>query len=722
MKNIAIKTQEWGGKLPRREFLRMTAVSGAFLAVGCSPGIGGEPKVKTIRPTGGKDISVNQFIVINTNGRVLLYNHRPEMGQGTYQAIPMILAEELEVDVDQIEILPSAADEGLYGSQMVVGSRSIQTEYAKLRNMGAAAREMLKQAAANKWQTDVAECEASLGEVIHTSGKKLSYGELVEAASVLTPPENPPLKNPGDFKVIGRSMARADIPAKTNGSAVYGLDIQVPGMLYASVERSPVFLGSVLSFNDDKAKAVPGVTAVVKTQRNVWGHVREGVAVVATNYWAANQGRKALEVVWDNAGLDKNSSATILKKYKADAAQKGVSLAEAGNVTNVPKNAKMVEASYETPYQSHVCMEPMNAVVSVSEGKAEFWGSTQNPNGIRSQLARQFDIAPESVAINYTFMGGGFGRRSMTDVAEEAADISKQVGAPVKVVWTREDDLTQGPFRAASLNVCRGALVEGRVTMLEHKVVAQEIQNQTGDRNEAGRQLMGGINTEYEIPNYKVSGVLEKHYVPITYWRAVYHTTNCFAHESFIDELAVAAGKDPLDFRLDMVKNHPRYTKVLQTLAEKTNWYGPKEEGVGRGVSILERSGAYTGMVVEVKKVDGKIIPVKITTVVDVGICINPDTVKAQTEGSIVMGLTATYKSGITLEQGKVTQSNFNDYSMLKFDECPPCETYIIENEEKPEGAGESGLANVAPSLANAVFDLTGVRVRKLPMDLGAIG
>ncbi|WP_416864157.1 MAG: molybdopterin cofactor-binding domain-containing protein [Imperialibacter sp.] len=721
MKTISTNTQERSGKLPRREFLRLTAVSGAFLAIGCSPGEGGENKVTTIDPAGGSDISLNQFVVINTNGRVLLYNHRPEMGQGTFQAIPMILAEELEVDVEQIEILPSAADEKRYGSQMVVGSRSIQTEYANLRNMGAAAREMLRQAAANRWQVEVSECKASLGEIIHNSGKKLTYGELVEEASKLTPPESPPLKAPGDFKVIGRSTARRDIPDKTNGAAVYGLDIQVPGMLYASVERSPVFLGKVISFNDEKAKAVPGVKAVVKTQRNVLGHTREGVAVVADNYWAANQGRKALEVKWDTGGLENNSSATILKKYKADAAKKGVSLAEAGDLGKSSGAASVVEAVYETPYQSHVCMEPMNATVSVMEGKAEFWGSTQNPNGIRSQLARQLNIDPENVAINYTFMGGGFGRRSMTDVAEEAADISLQVGAPVKVVWTREDDLTQGPFRAASLNVCRGTVAGGKVVVLEHKVVAQEIQNQTGDKMEAGRQLMGGINTEYEIPNFRISGVLQKHYVPITYWRAVYHTTNCFAHESFIDELAIAAGKNPLDFRLDMLKNHPRYTKVLQTLAEKTNWYGPKEEGGGRGVSILERSGAFTGMVIEVKKENGKVKPVKITTVVDVGICVNPDTVRAQTEGSIVMGLTATYKSGIRLENGAVTQSNFHDYNMLTFEECPPCETYIIQNEEKPEGAGESGLANVAPSLCNAIFDLTGVRVRKLPLGLGAL-
>lgn len=711
-----------GGKLPRREFLRLTAVSGAFLAIGCTPGIGEDAHVAKVDLAGGTDIPLNQFIVINTNGRVLLYNHRPEMGQGTWQSIPMILAEELEVDVNNIEIQASEANSEKYGSQMVVGSRSIQTEYENLRKMGAAAREMLKEAASRRWKVAVSECSAANGLVVHTaSDKKLSYAELVKEASLLTPPENIPLKAPADFKVIGQPVARRDIPSKTDGSAKFGIDMELPGMLYASVARSPVFLGKVVGFNDEKARAVPGVKEVVKTGRNVWGHSREGIAVVAESYWAAEQGRKALEINWDNGGLGKNSSESLLKQYKAHAAKKGVSLAEQGNLDRVSGSARVVEAAYETPYQSHVCMEPMNALVSVQGDKAEFWGSTQNPNGIRSQLSKQLGIAPENVAINYTFMGGGFGRRSMTDVAEEAADISRQVGAPVKVIWSREDDLTQGPFRAASYNVCRGAVDNGKAVALEHKVVCQEIQNQAGDRMEAGRQLAGGINTDYEIPNWRISGVLQKHYVPITYWRAVYHTTNCFAHECFIDELAEAAEKDPIEFRLEMLKNHPRYTKVLQTVAEKSNWYSPKPADTGRGVSILERSGAFTAMVVEVKKVNDRIVPVKITAAVDVGICVNPDTVKAQTEGSVVMGLTAACKSGITLANGRVEQRNFHNYHMLKYDECPPIETYIMQNEEKPEGAGESGLANVAPSLCNAIFDLTGKRVRKLPVDLAAV-
>jgi len=709
-------------ELPRREFLKLTALSGAYLSVCCAYG-GDISEVVGIDLADGVDYPLNQFIVINSKGRTLLFNHRPEMGQGTYQSVPMILAEELEVDVNTIDILPSEANEKKYGNQNVVGSRSIQTEFENLRKMGAAAREMLKEAAARRWGVDVSRCNAANGEVTDaTLGKKLGYAELVEEASKLTPPTNPPLKAPKDFRVIGQPVARRDIPAKTNGSAQYGMDIIVPGMLYASVERSPVFLGKIVSFDEAKAKGVPGVKYVVKTQRNVWGRVREGVAVVADSYWAAVQGRKALTIKWDNSDLEATSSEGLLNKYKEGGQQRGVSLASKGDVEAAFAGKTLVEASYETPYQSHVCMEPMNAIVSVQADKVQFWGSTQNPNGVRSQLSRQLGIPPENVLVNYTFMGGGFGRRSMTDVAEEAADISKQVSAPVKVIWTREDDLTQGPFRAASLNVCRGVVESGKAVALEHKVICQEIQNQTGDKMEAGRQIAGGINTEYEIPDWRLSGVLQKNAVPITYWRSVYHSTNCFAHECFIDELAHVAGQDPVDFRLGMLKNHARYTKVLQTVAEKSNWYGPRAAGIGRGVSILERSGAFTAMVVEVARRNGKIVPVRIIAAVDVGICVNPDTVRAQTEGSVVMGLTAAYKSGITIRNGKVEQQNFNNYQMLRYNECPPVETYIISSTEKPEGAGESGLANVAPSLCNAIFNLTGKRIRKLPLDLAEVG
>lgn len=702
----------------RRKFIQVSSAAGAFLAVGYIPDVAGDEHIVAKTADDPSKIDLNQFISIGTDNSIVLFSHRPEMGQGTYQSIPMILAEELEVDIEKIEIRPSIASTELYGSQMVVGSRSIQSEFEKCRKMGAAAREMLRQAAADRWKVNVSACRALKGTVVNSSGGVLTYGELVREAAAVSPPENPPLKKPRDFSIIGTPVKRKDIPLKTNGEAKFGIDISVPGMLYASVERSSVFLGKVKSFNKDEVLKVPGVRHVLETSREVFGNTREGVAVLADSYWSAVQGRKALKVEWDTRGLEKVSDQTILSDSYEASKMDGDELFSKGDVnTAFTVSHNVITASYETPYQAHVPMEPMNAIVHVTDSEATFWGSTQNPNGIRSFLSRKYQIPEDKVNINYTFMGGGFGRRSMTDVAEEAADLSKKSGAPVKVVWTREDDLTQGPFRACSLNVCRAVLDDkGRVTALEHKVVAQEIQNQTGANMKAGRQIMGGITTDYLIPNLAVRGVLRKRHVPISYWRSVYHSTNVFAHECFIDELAHAAKKDPVQFRLDMLDN-TRFRRTLEVASEKTNWKTPRKKGTGRGVAIAERSGAHFAQVVEVLQRGKQIVPVKITTVIDVGICINPDTVRAQTEGSIVMGLTAAY-NGLAIRDGAVVEQNFNDYPLLRIDECPEMETIILESDAPPDGAGESGLPTVAPALANAIFNLTGKRLRKLPLDL----
>ncbi len=706
--------------ISRRKFIQLSSVTGAFLAIGFVPTVDGKEKLISGLTGDPSKIDLNQFISIGKDGSIVLFNHRPEMGQGTFQSIPMILAEELEVTMEQIEIRQSIASSKLYGSQMVVGSRSIQTEFDKLRKMGAATREVFKQAAANKWGISIDICKATKGTVVNETGKRFTYAELVEEASKIKPSSNPPLKNPGDFKIIGTSIAREDIPLKTNGFAVFGIDISVPGMVYASIERSPVFLGKVKSFNKEEVLKVPGVLHAFQTSREVFGHEREGVAVLADTYWNSIQGRKALKVEWDTKGLEKISDETILKDSYEVSKTDGDELFGKGDVNKIFSASKnIIEASYETPYQAHVPMEPMNAIVSVKENEAEFWGSTQNPNGIRSFLSKKYNLPEEAVKINYTFMGGGFGRRSMTDVAEEAADLSKKAGVPVKVIWSREDDQTQGPFRACSVNVCRGVLENGKVIALEHKVIAQEIQNQTGGNMKAGRQLMGGINTDLLIPNLSVKGILRKRHIPISYWRAVYHSTNPFAHECFIDELAHHAKKDPIAFRLDML-DHPRYRRVLEGVAEKTNWNSPKKKGIGRGVAAVERSGAYFAMVVEVEQKGNVIVPTKITTVLDLGICINPDTVKAQTEGSIVMGLGAVY-AGLTIKDGAVAEKNFDKYQLLKINQCPEIETFILDSEAAPDGAGEAGLPTVAPALANAIFDLTGKRIRKLPIDMAAI-
>jgi isoquinoline 1-oxidoreductase beta subunit len=427
-------------------------------------------------------------------------------------------------------------------------------------------------------------------------------------------------------------------------------------------------------------------------------------------------------VVWDNTGLDKISSETILQDFRRESQKKGDVLHEVGNSDSVFNNSNdVIESSYELPYQSHVPMEPMNVMASVKENSAEYWGSTQNPNGMRSYLSKKYNIPAKNIKINYTFMGGGFGRRSMTDQLEEAADLSKQTGAPIKVIWTREDDQTQGPFRNCSLNVCKAVLDnEGNISALEHKVIAQEIGRQNTNDTKAGRQLMGGITTGYAIPNVSIRGVLQKRHVPISYWRAVYHSTNPFAHESFMDELAIKAGKDPLDFRLSMLQNHPRFKRVLEETARLTNWYDIKKAGIGRGLAMVERSGAHFSMVVEVANVNNRVQPIRVTTIIDVGICINPDLVRAQTEGSVVMGLTAVY-GGLTVSEGRIVEQNFNSYPLLKYSECPEIVTHILPGTAKPDGAGEAGLPTLAPALANAIFDLTGKRIRKLPVDLKVV-
>ncbi len=702
-------------KIKRREFIQLSALaSGGLLVVGVAPSEGGEQKIVNL-VNGGQ--SLNQFISIGTDNHVILYNHRPEMGQGTFESMPMVLAEELEVDINNVEIRPSEANESLYGSQMVVGSRSVQSEFMILRKMGAAARTMLVAAAAQKWSVPETECSAKAGMVVHESGMQVTYGELVETASKMKAPENPKLKDPKSFTIIGKSTRRQDIPVKTNGKAIFGIDVKVPGMKYACIEHCPVWLGKIGSYDKNAALKVPGVTHVEETQRTVWGRKVDAVAVLGDNYWSAMQGKKALNVQWDDNGLGGINSATIVNQFREEAKKSGEVLHSVGDTESVfQRGGTMVEASYELPYQAHVPMEPMNVVVNMTENAAEFWGSTQHPNGVRTFLSTKYGIPRENIRINYTFMGGGFGRRSMTDVVEEAADLSLKINAPVKLIWPREEDQTQGPFRNCSLNVCRAVLnSEGNIEALEHKIVTQEINNQTGDNNKAGRQIMGGVTTEYQIPNMTVRGVLQKLHIPISYWRAVYHSTNPFAHESFIDELAFKAGKDPLEFRMSMMQNHERYNRLLNETARITNWRSGKRPGTGRGVALVERSGAHFVMVVEVQKKEGLIRPVKVTTVIDVGICVNPDTVKAQVEGSVIMGLGAVY-AGLTVNNGRIVEQNFDRYPILKFNQCPEIETHILESTNAPDGAGEAGLPTIAPAFANAIFDLTGRRIRKLPM------
>ena len=710
-------------KIARRKFLQLTAMSGAGVALGYMLVSGKDPKIVHVDiGDDSLEAEVNPYIFIDSKGKITLFNHRPEMGQGTYEAIPMIIAEELEVNIDDVNIMPSPANRDKYGDQMVVGSRSIGGNYDLMRKIGASAKEMFVATAAAKWNVSPEQCYAENGFVINkNSSTKFSYGQLVIDAKKITPSNNPKLKDPKDFKIIGKSFPRRDIPMKTNGAAKFGIDIQVPGMLYASIERSPLLLAKLVSFDDTKAKTVVGVKYILKTQREVFGQVREGVAVIADNYWSALQGRKLLEIKWDNGDLEKWTTEKIKENYVQVKTLDGEVFQQKGDVQQAIQNGAIkVDASYETPYQTHAPMEPMNVVVSVEKDKIQFWGSTQNPNGVKSFLAKKYGMDENNVIINYTFMGGAFGRRSLTDVPEEAADLSKKAGVPIKVIWSREDDLTQGPFRACQLNVCSGAIDNnGNVIALEHKVISQEIHKQYSNETKPSEQIAGGINTEYAIPNFVISGILRQLYIPISYWRSVYHSTNCFAHESFIDELAHAAKKDPLELRLSLLKDHKQYTQVLQKVKEKSNWQ-QRENGTGKGVAIVERSGSFVATVAEVKNIDGKIKPVKFTVAIHSGIPIHPDNLKSQTEGCVVMGLTAAYQ-GLTIQNGKVEETNFDTFKLLRLNECPEIDVHIIETTEHPQGVGEAALPTVAPALTNAIFDLTKKRIRSLPFNLDEV-
>jgi isoquinoline 1-oxidoreductase beta subunit len=710
-------------KIERRKFLQLTAMSGAGVALGYMLVSGKDPKIVHVDiGDDSLEAEVNPYIFIDSKGKITLFNHRPEMGQGTYEAIPMIIAEELEVNIDDVNIMPSPANRDKYGDQMVVGSRSIGGNYDLMRKIGASAKEMFVATAAAKWNVSPEQCYAENSFVINkNSSTKFSYGQLVIDAKKITPSNNPKLKDPKDFKIIGKSFPRRDIPMKTNGAAKFGIDIQVPGMLYASIERSPLLLAKLVSFDDTKAKTVVGVKYILKTQREVFGQVREGVAVIADNYWSALQGRKLLEIKWDNGDLEKWTTEKIKENYVQVKTLDGEVFQQKGDVQQAIQNGAIkVDASYETPYQTHAPMEPMNVVVSVEKDKIQFWGSTQNPNGVKSFLAKKYGMDENNVIINYTFMGGAFGRRSLTDVPEEAADLSKKAGVPIKVIWSREDDLTQGPFRACQLNVCSGAIDNnGNVIALEHKVISQEIHKQYSNETKPSEQIAGGINTEYAIPNFIISGILRQLYIPISYWRSVYHSTNCFAHESFIDELAHAAKKDPLDLRLSLLKDHKQYTQVLQKVKEKSNWQ-QRENATGKGVAIVERSGSFVATVAEVKNIDGKIKPVKFTVAIHSGIPIHPDNLKSQTEGCVVMGLTAAYQ-GLTIQNGKVEETNFDTFKLLRLNECPEINVHIIETTEHPQGVGEAALPTVAPALTNAIFDLTKKRIRSLPFNLDEV-
>lgn len=712
-------------KISRRNFIKITSLSGAALTLGFYKTAAGSA-VGVVDPlAAAKNIELNAWISIDPLGKVTIINHRSEMGQGAFQSVPQIIAEELEVDLNQVNIVFAQGSQTLYGSQITGGSSTIRGSYKKLLHLSATAREMLISAAAKKWNVAATECYAENGSVIHrSSGRRANYGELVAEAAKLQPPKDINLKEPKDYKVIRKPMPRQDTPLKTNGTAVFGMDKRLPGMLYAVVERNPRFLGKVKSFDDTAVKAVPGVKHVLKVQMNVFSHKREGVAVVADSLWAAMQGRKKLKVEWDDSGFEHHSTEQLYARMREDVKSgKLIPYKTKGDVDRIlASSTSTLEAVYETPYEAHACMEPVNCIANYKDGKCEIWGPIQGPDWVQADVAPMLGLKPEDVTVNMTFLGGGFGRKAFLDYPHEAAVISKEINAPVQVVWTREDDMTQGPFRPGMVYQCKGALSEhGSIAAFETRVAGQNMghQNPGADRKSYNDSSTEGLPETYfnSFPHYRFGDVPLESPIPVMWWRSVYSSTNAFAFESFIDEMAVAAKKDPIEFR----KQHfwdGRYHAVLDKLMEVSNWK-QRKSNEGYGIALTECFATIVGEVVKVsRKSDGKLQIDKVWAVMDCGWYVNPDVIRGQVEGSIIMAYGASNFHAIDFKEGKTIQQNFNTYRMPRINDTPDIEVHIMDNDEKAGGVGEPSLPPFAPALTNAIFDLTGKRIRKLPFAL----
>jgi isoquinoline 1-oxidoreductase beta subunit len=714
-------------KIDRRYFLGITGITSIGLIMGLSLKTNGETSVENL--AGADDsFELTPFVIIEKTGQITLFNPRPEIGQGTFQSIPALIAEEMEVSLDQVIIKQTGGEKKFGYGQSAGGSSSVRSGYMNLRQVGASVREMLITAASQQWNVPVQECYAENAKVIHKpSGKTLGYGDLAEAASKIEVPKKPTLKDPKDFKILGKRSPRPDVPLKSNGTAMFGIDVAVPGMVYASIERCPVFGASLVSFDAAAAKKVKGVITVETCERNIDGQKSVGVAVIAENYWSAVQGRKALVVKWDYQGNETFNSKDYEQSLRDAAKEDGAVQHAQGDFDKAFAEAPLkLEAFYETPVVAHSAIEPMNCVANWHDGnKLEIWASTQVPGSIVNSFPKTYGIPEENLKVNVMFSGGGFGRRLYPDYIHETVLLSKKIGKPVKSIWTREDDTKMGPFRPMTYSAMKGALsADGKAIAFQHKVISPTLDGKKDfDKTKADGTMTEGISEQkYEIENMKNLFVHQYLQVPLAAWRAVTSTTLAFAHECFIDEMAVKAKKDPLAFRLEMLTKESDTKKILQKLKEVSAWDKPLPAGWGRGVAQYEFFAGQAGYVIEVSKKGAGIKIEKVFAVIDLGTVVNPDTVEAQVQGAAVMALTAATKGGITFDKGQTVQSNYHNNQLIRIHEMPNVEVHILaDGGPKIKGVGEPGLPSFAPALCNAIYAATGKRIRRLPFDMNKI-
>ncbi|OGL12633.1 MAG: hypothetical protein A3I17_05045 [Candidatus Rokubacteria bacterium RIFCSPLOWO2_02_FULL_72_37] len=696
------------------------ALLGGGLAAGAGLAVGFRLPGRTARAQGAGVFAPSQWLRIDRDGLVTITNSVPEMGQGALTTTAMIIADELDADWGSIRVEQAPADPRRYanpvtGRQSYGGSRGVRDHIQMWRRAGAAAREMLKRAAAEAWGVPLEAVETEPGVVVHRpSGRRLPYGQLVDRARELPVPQAPRLKTPDQFRYIGKMVHRRDAPEKVNGRGIYGVDVQVPGMLVASIERCPVFGGTLKSFDATAAKAVPGVRHVVQ--------VSHGVAVVADGFWQAVQGRKALRVDWDEGPVARVSSPLISRGYAALATRPGRVARDDGAAERaLAAGGRVHEAVYEVPFLDHACMEPMNATAHVTPEACVVWAPTQNPGGSQAVAARLTGLPPAKVTVHTTLLGGGFGRRGEVDFVVDAVETSKAVGAPVKLMWTREDDITHGFYRPSTYNVFRAALdADGRPAAWWNRIVGPGILIQKGMAPAGGvdgAAVAGARDIPYTIPNVRVEWTLKDFGIPVGFWRSVGASQNAFITESFVDELAHLAGKDPFEYRRALLGGSPRHKGVLELAAARADWGTPPPSGRARGIAVAFSYGSYVAHVAEVSLAPAGVVRVhRLVAAIDCGIAVNPDQVRAQMEGGAVYALTAALYGEITLERGRVQQSNFHDYPMLRIDGMPVVEVHILDSGAAPGGLGEPGVPTVAPAVCHAIFALAGRRVRRLPL------
>lgn len=699
----------------RRGFLR----GGAALTIGFAlPAVGWSSRLEAATPV---VFAPNAWLRLAGDGTVTVMCGSAEMGQGVLTAIPTLLAEELDADWKKVRVQQAPVDQAynnpMFGMQATGGSTTVRAHWEPLRKAGAAAREMLVAAAAAQWKVPASECRTEAGQVIHTSGRKLAYGALVPAASKLAVPAEPKLKDPKEFRLLGKRTNRLDTPGKIDGSAKFGIDAQVPGMLVAVMARAPQPGAKPVRVDDSKAKAVKGVQQIIT--------IPHGVAVLADGYWAAKKGRDALAIEWDLGAAKDLSTAKVRDLLSSGASQADAVAVDAGNVKDAAAtSAASLDATYEAPYLAHACMEPMNCTAWVRGDTVEIWAGTQSqgPNqGILSQVA---SVTPAKVKINTLLLGGGFGRRFAPDFTIDATLLSKLSGRPVKLVYSREDDMAAGYYRPAAVAKFEAAMdAKGMPTMLKCGVGSPSIMAASGfmkiPDNGVDTFAMEGIaDHPYDIPNQRLAYGRAEPGPQVWFWRSVGHSQNIFFIESFIDELAAAAKADPYEYRRALLARQPRYKGVLELAAQKAGWGSPLPKGVHRGIAVAQSFGSYVAEVAEVSiGPDGTPKVHRVVAAVDCGMTVNPQTIERQIEGGIVYGLSAALYGRIGFKDGRVEQGNFHDYPVLRMNEMPKVEVHILPSTEKPGGIGEPGTPPIAPAVANAIFAATGQRLRRLPFD-----